>query len=185
MQCSRLICLSLVQPRCNWWIREHCPNEHLLPKDQRRWTNATHKGVLALHVLCIVYQGSIWMYACSPHIDLPRLEDHGLVFKDEKAEPLWITKPTIKVVIQLDVKCHCTKGRCVSCKFSNADLKCTRLCTCPCINYTMCEQLNIIVVHYNCLCYKHQLSLRKTYFVLIWRYNSVNILFIHVFCIFF
>ena len=39
-----LICLSLVQPRCNWWSREHCPNEHFLPQDEIRWTNSTHKG---------------------------------------------------------------------------------------------------------------------------------------------
>ena len=92
------------------------------------------KDALALHLLRSVYQASIWVSACSSHIDLPRLEDHGWVVKDGKVEPLWITKPIIKDVFQLDVKCHWTKGRCVSCKYSNAGLKCTRLCTCSCIN---------------------------------------------------
>ena len=86
------------------------------------------KDALALHLLRSGYQASIWMSACSSHIDLPRLEDHGWVVKDGKVEPLWITKPTIKDVF------HCTEGRCVSCKCSNAGLKCTRHCTCSCIN---------------------------------------------------
>ena len=92
------------------------------------------KHPLLLHVKRAIYQAGIWAKTLEPQQQLPSPQNFGSKEKRGRMwEPVWMTQPPAIKETREFVKCT-FKGPCTRCKCFEADLPCTGLCSCKCID---------------------------------------------------
>ena len=96
------------------------------------------KNALIQHIKRSVYQTGIWATAFETQASLPAASLFGWQKKANQWQPVWITIAEVALSCRDLVKCgcktDCSTKRC-SCK--SADLPCTELCKCKCVQGNM------------------------------------------------
>ena len=102
------------------------------------------KNALFLHTRRALYQSGVWSRCLEAQQNLPSPKDFGwLESSDQVIKWIlnWMSQFEASIECREFVKCGCQTS-CTSskrCKCNSADLKCTRLCKCKCLDKVMYE----------------------------------------------
>ena len=102
------------------------------------------KNALFLHTRRALYQSGVWSRCLEAQQNLPSPKDFGWLESSDqviKWIPNWMSQFQASIECREFVKCGCQTS-CTSskrCKCNSADLKCTRLCKCKCLDKVMYE----------------------------------------------
>ena len=90
------------------------------------------EDALLQHCKRVIYQMSLWALSDESNPHIPPPSEYGWEKSGNEWKPVWITIPEVSENCRkLYLKCSC-KGNCTHCNCGKHNLKCTRLCNCPC-----------------------------------------------------
>ena len=87
------------------------------------------------HLQRAIFQASIWITSDVSNQQNPSPELFGWEKIDGCWKPVWMSVPEVSKSCQEMIKCACKK-KCSRCKCFKAQLKCTPLCKCQCMEST-------------------------------------------------
>jgi hypothetical protein len=98
---------------------------------------------LTQHMRRVCYQTKVWRSATHAHINPPSPAGFGWKIVDGALAVEWLAGCTVPPDVLKLIKCACKKSGCKGpiCACTNANLKCTALCTCiDCSNVESCTE---------------------------------------------
>ena len=131
--------------RCAVWIveRMHYPTDRPTNRQTDRHSQLQRcvgapKNALIQHIKRSVYQTGIWATSFETQASLPAASLFGWQKKANQWQPVWINIAEVALSCRNLVKCGCkTDCSTIRCSCKSADLPCTELCKCKCVQGNM------------------------------------------------